>query len=251
METWIESIVRSANGIPMAAGVLGALIAYAVAARLGLHNGVRVGLSVVSFAALFVVGGGFIPRPRALLDGLSDGANEGDERKNTPPPLWKHAGFATDATGADLASFFNDALRELHEDPVVCVSFLYSVVHSRIPTQLSIGLEIRFQQLTARVAREGGRSAQSRPDSLSAVALNEMMVRQLRQSHGERRTREILTIMSDPANGLSKPRQVCEAATAVYSTIAAMPPSKGGPLMRYMLDRQAVAPARQAGRRQS
>ena len=246
METWIESIVRSANGIPMAAGVLGALVAYALAARLGLHNGVRLGLSVVSFAALFVVGGGFLPRPRAILDDLSNDASDADERKNTPPPLWKYAGFATNATGTDLASFFEDALRELHKDPVVCVNFLYSVVHSRIPTQLSIGLEIRFQQLTARVAREGGRAAEPRPDSLSAVALNEMMVRQLRESHGERRAREILTIMSDPANGLSKPREVCEAATAVYSTIADMPPSKGGALMRYMLDRQAVAPARHA-----
>lgn len=234
----------------MAAGVLGALIAYAVAARLGLQNGFRLGLSVVSFAVLFVVGGGFLPRPRALLDGLTNGASDTDEQENTPPPLWKYGGLATDATGADLASFFADALRELHEDPVVCVNFLYSVVHSRIPTQLSIGLEIRFQQLTTRVAREGGRSAQPRPDSVSAVALNEMMVRRLRASHGERRAREILTIMSNPANGLSKPREVCDAATAVYSTIADMPPSKGGALMRYMLDRQAVAPARQAGLRQ-
>jgi hypothetical protein len=247
METWIESFVRSANGLPMAAGVLGALIAYAVAARLGLHNGFRLGLSVISFAALFVVGGGFLPRPRALLDGLAEGSSEADERKNTPPPLWKYAGFATDATGTDLASFFEDALRELQGDPVACVNFLYSVVHSRIPTQLSIGLEIRFQQLTARVAREGGRSAQRRPDSLSAVALNEMMVRQLRASHGERRARQVLTIMSDPANGLSKPREVCEAATAVYSAIADMPPSKGGALMRYMLDKQTIAPARHAG----
>jgi hypothetical protein len=43
--------------------------------------------------------------------------------------------------------------------------------------------------------------------------------------------------MSDPANGMSKPRQVCSAAIAVYSTIADMPRTRGGKLMRYMLDR--------------
>jgi hypothetical protein len=72
------------------------------------------------------------------------------------------------------------------------------------------------------------------------------MVTRLRASHGERRAREILAVMSDPANGLSKPREVCEAATAVYSTIADMPPAQGGTLMLYMLARQAVAPARGA-----
>jgi hypothetical protein len=248
MDIWIDSIVRSAHGLPMALGVLGALIAYAVAARLGLRNGFRLVLAVAGFAALFVVGdyAGFPARVGAFLDSLSDGASDEEVRENAAPPLWKYGGVATDSTGAALAGFFEDALRELRGEPVVCVSFLYSVLHSRVPPQLSRRLETRFQKLTARVVEEGRRSPNSRVDSLSAVRVGRVMVTRLRESHGERRAREILTVMADPANGLSKPREVCEAATAVYSTMADMPPSKGGTLMRYMLDRQAVAPARRA-----
>jgi len=124
------------------------------------------------------------------------------------------------------------------------VNFLYGVLHSRVPPQLSWRLERRFKKLTARVAEEGQRSAKLRVDSVSAVELGRLMVTRLRASHGEARAREILTVMSNPANGLARPHDVCEAATAVYSTIASMPPSEGGPLMLYMLARQAVAPGR-------
>ena len=98
--------------------------------------------------------------------------------------------------------------------------------------------------MTARVVDEGQRSAQPRVDSLSAVALRGLMVTRLREAHGERRAREILTVMSDPANGLSKPRAVCDAATAMYAAIADLPVSKGGRLMRHLIDWQAVAPGR-------
>lgn len=288
MQTWIDSIAQSANGMPMAFGVLGALIAYAVTSRLGLHNGARLILAVVGFAGLFVLGGsrpgrrtraevrnaiieeamfsrpefrdieqkdsGFRSRVRAFLDSLPDSASLEDvrgtvvewtaENAPAPPPLWKYGGVATDSTGAALASFFEAALRELRGDSVVCVNFLYGVLHSRVPPQLSSGLETRFEELTARAAEEGRQSPQPRVDSLAAVTLGRMMVTRLRESHGQRRTREILTVMSDPRNGLTRPSAVCDAATAVYATIAGMPPSKGGKLMRHMLDRQAVAPAR-------
>jgi hypothetical protein len=237
MQTWIESIVH--GGLPGALGVLGALIAFAVAARFELRTGFRLVLAVAGFAALFVVTGGSIPRLQSKPQPRNTTVEE-----NTAPPLWKYAGFATDSTGAALASFFEDALQELREDPVVCVNFLYSVLHSRVPPQLSWRLGRRFKKLTARVVEEGERAARPRVESSSAVASGRMMVTRLRASHGEDRAREILTVMSDPANGLSKPREVCEAAAAVYSTIANMPPSKGGPLMLHMLDRQAVAPAR-------
>ena len=239
MQTWVESIIHS--GVPGAIGVVGALIAYAVAARLELRRGFRLVLAVAGFVALFLVAGGSTPR----LQGESRPQNTTAE-ENTVPPLWKYAGVATDTTGAALASFFEDALRELRGEPVVCVNFLYSVLHSRVPPQLSWRLKRRFQKLTVRVVEEGERSARPRVDSSSAVALGRMMVTRLRASHGEGRAREILTVMSEPANGLLKPREVCEAATAVYSTIADMPLSKGGTLMLYLLARQTVAPARGA-----
>lgn len=237
METWIGSIVHS--GLPGAFGVLGALIAYAVASRLGLHNGLRLVLAVAGFAGLFVVTGGFIPQPH----GESQRTDAAAEEK-TAPPLWKYAGAATDATGASLAAFFKDALVELRGEPVVCVNFLYGVLHSRVPPQLSWRLERRFKKLTARVADEGQRAAEVRVDSATAAALGRLMVTRLRGFHGEARAREILSVMSDPANGLAEPRAVCDAAIAMYSAIADMPPSYGGKLMRYMLDKQTVAPAR-------
>jgi hypothetical protein len=240
MQTFIESIVQGASAMAMGFAVLGALIAYAVAAHLELREGFRLAIAVAGFVALFAVGAGYTPR----LTGDSTSADETAE--TAPPPLWKYAGVATDTTGAALATFFEDALRELQAEPVRCVNFLYGVLHSRVPPQLSRRLENRFEKLTARVVEEGRRSAQPRVDSLSAVALRRLMVARLRESHGEGRAREILTVMSDPANGLSRPRAVCEAATAMYSTIADMPPSEGGTLMRYMIDRQVVAPARGA-----
>ncbi|HJR66138.1 MAG TPA: hypothetical protein VJ802_06890 [Gemmatimonadaceae bacterium] len=235
MQTWIESIVHS--GLPGAFGVLGALVAYAIAARLGLHNGFRFVLAVGGFAALFVVGGGATSRLHS--ESRPDDTTVADK---AVPPLWKYAGFATDTAGAELARFFEDALRELRGDPVVCVNFLYSVVHSRIPPQLSWRLERRFKKLRKRVVEEGQRAADSPGDSSSAVALSKMMVTRLRASHGESRAREILTVMADPANGLAKPREVCDAATAMYAAIADMPPPHGGKLMRHLVDRQAVAP---------
>ena len=93
MQTPIDSIVHS--GIPGALGVLGALIAYAVGARLGLHNGFRLILAVAGFAALFVVGGGATSRLQSESRPKSTTAEE-----NTVPPLWKHAAAATDTTGA-------------------------------------------------------------------------------------------------------------------------------------------------------
>ena len=239
MQTWIESIVHS--GLPGAFGVLGALVAYAIAARLGLHNGFRFVLAVAGSAALFVVGGGATSRLQS-----ESRPNDTTLEENAVPPLWKYAGFATDTTGAELARFFEDALGELRGDPVVCVNFLYSVLHSRIPPQLSWRLERRFRKLTKRVVEEGQRSADSPGDSSSAAALSRMMVTQLRASHGEARAREILAVMADPANGLAKPREVCDAATAMYAAIADMPASKGGKLMRHLVDRQAVAPGRAA-----
>lgn len=237
MHTWIQSIVHS--GLPGALGVLGALIAYAVAARLGLHNGFRFVLAVVGFVGVFLLSGGSTPR----LDNEAR-AEDTTDKEDIAPPLWKYAGAATDTTGAALAGFFEDALQQLRGEPVVCVNFLYSVVHSRVPAQLSWRLERRFKKLTARVVKEGERPSNIRVDSASAIALGGMLMTSLRSAHGEHRTREILTVMSNPANGLSKPREVCEAAAAVYAAIADMPAPKGGQLMRHVLDKQAVAPGR-------
>ncbi len=238
MPNFLESIVQTASAMPLAFAVLGALIAYAVAARLALREGFRVALAAAGFAALFMACVGDVPRL------TSDSRTADEEGEAAPPPLWKYAGAATDTTGAALATFFEDALRELQGEPVRCVSFLYSVVHSRVPSQLSRRLEKRFEKLTARVIEEGQRSATPRVDSASAVALRGLMVTRLRESHGERRAREILTVMSDPANGLSRPREVCVAATAMYAAMADLPPSTGGRLMRHLLDRQAVAPGK-------
>lgn len=248
MQTWIDAIVHGGNGMAMAFGVLGALIAYAITSRLGLHNGFRLVLAVTTFAVLLVLGGS-APGQRTAVRFRNTRIGEMFSRREprdvpSSPPLWKYGGVASDTTGAAIASFLEDALRELRGDSVVCVNFLYSVLHSRVPLQLSIGLDIRFRKLTARVVEEGQRSPRPRVDSRSAVTLGRMMVTRLRESHGQRRAREILTVMSDPANGLSKPGAVCNAATAVYSTIADMPPSDGGKLMRHMLERQAVAPTR-------
>ena len=238
MQNFLDSIVRTASAMPLAFAVLGALIAYAVAARLELREGFRLALGVAGFAALFVLSAGYTSR----LTSASAPADETAEPP--PPPLWKYAGVATDTTGAALASFFEDALSELQAEPVRCVNFLYGVLHSRVPPELSRRLEKRFEKLTARVVDEAQRSGTPRVDSLSAVALRGSMVSRLRESHGERRAREILTVMSDPASGLSKPREVCDAATAMYAAIADLPASKGGRLMRHLLDRQAVAPGK-------
>lgn len=219
----------------MTIAVLGALIAYAVAARVELRTGFRLMLAVAGFAVFFLVSGGSVPRLQSKTTAVEE---------ELVTPLWKYAGAATDTTGTALASFFEHALGELRGKPVVCVNFLYSVVHSRVPPQLGWRLERRFQKLTARVIEEGQRSATPLVDRSSAVALGRMMQTRLRASHGEDRAREILTVMSDPANGLARPGAVCDAATAVYAAIADMPPSQGGKLMRHVLDRQAVAPAR-------
>lgn len=235
MTTWIQSIVDS--GMPMTFGVLGALIAYAIGARVGLRGSFRVALGIAAFAGLFVLAGGSTPRLRSQSRPENATADE-----SAVPPLWKYAGVASDRTGSDIAGFFEDALRDLRGDSVVCANFLYGVLHSRVPPELSLLLDIRFRKLAARVIEEGQRSPQLRVDSLSAVALGKSMAARLRESHGERRAREILTVMSNPANGLAKPRAVCDAATAVYSAIADMPPSQGGKLMRHMLDRHAIAP---------
>ena len=237
METWIQSVVDS--GMPMTFGVLGALIAYAIGARVGLRGSFRVALGIAAFAGLFVVTGGSTPRLRN--QSRAENAT-GDEE--AVPPLWKYAGVASDETGSDIAGFFEDALHDLRGDSVVCANFLYGVLHSRVPPELSLLLDIRFRKLAARVIDEGQRSPQPRMDTVSAVALGKLMAARLRQSHGERRAREILIVMSNPANGLAKPRAVCDAATAVYSAIADMPPSQGGKLMRHMIDKHAVAPAR-------
>ena len=236
MTTWIQSIVDS--GMPMTFGVLGALIAYAIGARVGLRGSFRIALAIAAFAGLFVATGGSTPRLR------NQSRTEKATEEDAVPPLWKYAGVASDRTGSDIAGFFEDALRDLRGDSVVCANFLYGVLHSRVPPELSLLLDIRFRKLAARVIDEGQRSPQPRMDTVSAVALGKLMAARLRESHGERRARDILTVMSNPANGLAKPRAVCDAATAVYSAIADMPPSQGGKLKRHKIDTHAVAPAR-------
>jgi hypothetical protein len=280
-ETWAELLARNANVVAIIAGVVGALVAHAIASRFELNNGLRLVVAGAAFAALFVVGrsaagqrtesrlrntlienamfsrpefreiaekdSGFRARVRAFLDSLPEDASVAAVREKvvnwtrenaTTPPLWRYAGVASDTTGAALASFFEDALRELQAEPSACVRFLDGVLFSRLPSELSSGFETRFQELAGRVTEEGRRSPQTRVDSISALPLGRMMTRRLWQSHGERRGREILMLMSDPATARSKPRELCAAATAVYSAIAGMPPPKGGKLMRYMLDRQ-------------
>jgi uncharacterized membrane protein YeaQ/YmgE (transglycosylase-associated protein family) len=284
-ETWVELIARNGNLVAIVAGLVGAVIAHAIASRFELNNGFRLVVAGAGFAALFIAGRsalgqrgesrlrntliedamfsrpdfrkiaekdpGFRTRVRAFLDSLPAGASLDGVRERvvnwtrdnaTTPPLWKYAGVATDSTGAALASLFESALRELEPHPVACVSFLNRALLSRLPSELSSGLETRFNELAVRAAEEGRRSPQPRVDSLTALPLGQMMVRRLRQSHGEQRAREIHTLLSNPTRG--DPREVCAAATQLYTAIAALPSPKDGKLMRFMLDRQPVARGR-------
>ena len=119
------------------------------------------------------------------------------------------------------------------------MNFLYAFSPA-VPPQLSSASRIA-REIDGRVVEEGNeaRPAGGQPQP---VALRGLMVTRLRDSHGEPRAREILTVMSNPANGLSKPRAVCDAATAMYAAIADLPASEGGRLMRHLIGRQAVAP---------
>jgi len=83
MPNFIESIVQTASAMPLAFAVLGALIAYAVAARLALREGFRVALAAAGFAALFMACVGDVPRL------TSDSRTADEEGEAAPPPLWK------------------------------------------------------------------------------------------------------------------------------------------------------------------
>ena len=269
METWIESITHDWNLVSIFVGLIGALAAHAVASRFNMNNGFRLVLAAGGFGALFAAGQsalgqrdddltalrsdsnsttaprGLRARARALIDRVPRDLTLATARQEvvslaaglTTPPLRQFAGVASDTTAHELAGFFVEALFELRRDSVACVSFLFGVMDSNLPPELSTDLEGRYYKLAARIAKEGRETPQIPVDSVAAIPLGKEMAFGLWRKNGARAER-ILDLMSDPANALSKPRQVCSAAIAVYSTIDAMPPSKGGRLMRYMLYRR-------------
>jgi hypothetical protein len=266
METWIESIARNANLIAILAGLIGALAAHAIASRFEVNNGMRLVVASAAFAALFVAGQsalgqrhdaktgsraastdpkGFRAKARALLDRVPHDLTIATAKQEVvtfaagfaTPPLRQFAGVASDTTAHALAGFFAEALFDLRSDSVACIRFLLGVMDSNLPPELSAELESRHYQLASRIAKEGRETPQVPVDSVAAISLSKEMALGLRREHG-RRADQILKLMSDPANALSKPRQMCSAAIAVYSVVDAMPRSRGGKLMRYMLHRR-------------
>ena len=272
MRTWIETISRNWNLIAILAGLVGALAAHAIASGFRLSNGLRLLVTCAGFAALFVAGQsalgqrskasgddvtvsrsdssratpkGLRARARALLDKVPDDLTIATARQEvvslaaglTTPPLRQFAGVASDTTAHELAAYFAHALYELRGDSVACVTFLFGVMDSNLPPELSTELEGRYYELAARAAKEGRETPQLPVDSVAAIPLGREMKLALRRAHGAR-AEGILKLMSNPANALSQPRQVCSAAIAVYSTMADMPRSSGGRLMRYMLHRR-------------
>jgi hypothetical protein len=269
MQTWIESITHDWNLVSILAGLVGALAAHAVASRFQFNNGFRLVLAASGFAALFAAGQsalgqrsddlkasrpdsvsttapkGLRARAGALIARVPRDLTLATARQEvisfaagfTTPPLRRFAGVASDSTAHELAGFFADALLDLRKDSVACVSFLFGVMDANLPPELSTDLEGRHYELAGRIAKEGRDTPQVPVDSIVAIPLGKEMALGLWRRHGKR-AEGMLKLMSDPANALSKPRQVCTAAIAVYSTIDAMPPSKGGRLMRYMLYRR-------------
>ena len=272
MHTWIETISRNWNLIAILAGLVGALAAHVIASRFQLNNGFRLIITCAGFAALFIAGQsalgqrsnaprddltpsrsdlsradpkGIRARARALLDRVPDDLTIATARQEvisfaagfTTPPLRQFAGVASDTTAHELAVYFADALRDLRGDSVACVTFLFGVMDSNLPPELSTVLEGRYYKLAARAAKEGRETPQLPVDSVAAIPLGREMKLALRRTHGAR-AEGILKLMSNPANVLSQPRQMCAAAIAVYSTMADMPRSSGGKLMRYMLHRR-------------
>lgn len=269
MLTWIETISRNWNLIAILAGLVGAFVAHSIASRFPLNNGFRLIVTCAGFAALFVAGQaalgqrsaaasdgpradssqadpkGLLARGRALLDRVPDDLTIATARHEvrsfaaalTTPPLRQFAGVASDTTAHELAVFFADALRDLRGDSVACITFLFGILDSNLPPELSTELEARYYKLAARAAKEGRETPQLPIDSAAAIPLGKEMKSGLRRAHGARAD-GILKLMSNPANALSQPRQTCSAAIAVYSTMADMPRSSGGKLMRYMLYRR-------------
>lgn len=263
---------RNWNLIAILAGLVGALAAHAIASRFRLNNGFRLVVTCAGFAAVFVARQsalgqrsnarrddltvsrsgsgratpkGLRARARALLDRVPDDLTIATARQEvinlaagfTTPPLRQFAGVASDTTAHELADYFADALRDLRGDSVACVTFLFGVMDSNFPPELSTELEGRYYQLAGRAAKEGRETPLLPVDSVAAIPLGKEMALGLWRTHGAR-AEGILELMSNPANAKSQPRQVCSAAIAVYSTIADMPRSRGGRLMRYMLYRR-------------
>jgi hypothetical protein len=269
MQTWIESIAHQWNLVSIFVGLVGALAAHVVASRFNMNNGFRLVVAAGGFAALFVAGQsalgqrsvppsggltadssranpkGLLARGRALLDRVPDDLTLATARQEvisfaagfTTPPLRQFAGVASDTTAHEIAVYFADALRDLRGDSVACVTFLFGAMDSNLPPELSTELEGRYYKLAARAAKEGRETPQRPVDSAAAIPLGREMKSGLRRTHGAR-AEGILKVMSDPANVMSRPGQMCSAAIAVYSTMADMPPSSGGRLMRYMLHRR-------------
>ena len=87
------------------------------------------------------------------------------------------------------------------------------------------------------VFEEGILSPQPRVNRATGEALTERVATSLARTHG-RRTYDMLLLVVEPELARARPREACRAATSVFSIVAAMPPAKGGPLMRYMFDSQ-------------
>ena len=266
--SWIEWITHQGTALAVVLGVFGALLGHTIASHLRFANGFRFVAASAGFAALFLAGQstfgqrnttadsdvtasqgnapkGLRARARALIDRVPRDLTLANARQEiisfaagfTTPPLRHFAGVASDTTAHELAGFFADALLDLRRDSVACVSFLFGVMDSNLPPELSTELEGRHYRLAGRIAKEGRETPEVPVDSVAAIPLGKEMALGLWRKHGERAER-MLELMSDPANAMSKPRQVCSAGIAVYSSIEQMPRSRGGRLMRYMLHRR-------------
>ena len=270
--TWVEWIAQNGTALAIVLGVFGALVAHTIAAGLRLNNGFRLVAATAGFGALFAAGQsalgqrtnasanaqasasesrraegprGLRARARALIDRVPDDLSLSMARQEvisfaagfTTPPLRQFAGVASDTTAHALAAYFADALQSLRTDSAACITFLFGVLNGNLPPELSTDLEGRYYKLAAQVAKEGRETPQIPIDEKTATAVALEMRFWLWRTYGDRGD-EMLTLLSNPDNALSKPRQVCAAATAAYGMIADMPRSRGGKLMRYMLYRR-------------
>lgn len=189
---------------------------------------------------------GFRAKAKAFVMSLPDSADSDEVtmraatwgRDQVTPYLFKYLAVASDTTAAAVADLYRDALTELQQQPQACMTFIHGAEHASSPfPRPSKRLEDRLGVLLGRVFEEGIRSPQPRVDRATGEALGERLATSLARIHGQR-TYDMISLVVEPKLARARPREACRAATSVFSVVAAMPPAKGGPLMRYMMDSQ-------------
>jgi hypothetical protein len=186
----------------------------------------------------------FMNKARAFITSLPDtaGADEVTARamawgrEQLTPYLNKYLPVATDTTAAAFADLYEEVLTELERTPRACITFIHGAADaSSSQPRPSKPLEQRVMVLVARVFDEGTRSPQPRISPERGEALTQRLVTSLTKIHGSR-TVDMLTLVSDPQRARESPREACAAARSVFAVVASMPPSRGGPMMRFMMD---------------